>query len=155
MWQVCLAIDTGQNRDMWVPMVSCIYLTLCRLCDLLECLFEGLHATETLESLTLGERWVVFWKPNSQTIPSLTGGPHPKTGLYQNWHWTWDLDFPFRSTYILNFFICVAFTFSVGFLSFFCLVGLVYFFSFSFAFIFFRDSPNICLGTVEAPKQIS
>lgn len=65
-------------------MVACIYLTLGRFCDLLECLFEGLHATETLELLTLGEKWVVFWKLNSQTIPSFTGGPHPKTGLYQN-----------------------------------------------------------------------
>lgn len=157
MWQVCLARDTGQSRDMWVPMVPCIYLTLCRLCDLLECLFEGLHATVTLESLTLGERWVVFWKLNSQTIPSFTGGPCPKTGLYQNWQWKWDLDFQFRCTYIFKIFHLCCFYLSTSFFEGFLFGWFGFFFSFSFAFIFFRNSlwHREVSGTVEVSKLIS
>lgn len=135
-------------------MVPCIYLTLCRLCDLLECLFEGLHATETLESLTLGERWVVFWKLNSQIIPSFKGGPHLKTGLYQNWHRKWDLNFLFMFTYILKkksnlycFYLFCWFFEVFCLFDMFGLVCLLYFFSFLFAFKFFRNTPNICLGT--------
>lgn len=125
MWQICLTTDTGQNRDMWVPMVSCIYLTLCRLCDLLECLFEGLHATETLESLTLGERWVVFWKLNSQQFQVFQVALIPKLVCTktdtENGIWIFYLG----SAIFKKIFICVAFTFLLGFLRGFFLVDLV------------------------------
>lgn len=105
--------------------------------------FYGLHATEILESLTIEERWVIFWKLNSQKIHVWQVATISKSVCSKTDTESRIRILSFGQSTFLNFILCLLIMF---------LIIIIIFLSSSFAFMYFRNPPNIFLAMVDVPK---